>query len=137
MYCVVDVLGFKQSGKEFVLKEFAMVTIDVKTVKHLEFVVKPPYPFNSLLKEYQYINSRLTRNVHGISWDSGTIPYEESKLYIRELLKKVHTIYVRGSEKRVWLRSLLNFSVQVVDLKKLECPSARELKKVSELHMCI
>nr|AGQ20144.1 AsIV-cont00031-ORF1 [Apophua simplicipes ichnovirus] len=130
MYCVVDVLGFKQSSEEFVLKEFAMVTIDVKTMKHLEFVVKPPYPFDSLLKEYQDINSSLTRNLHGISWDSGTIPYEEARPYIRKLLKTARIIYVRGSEKKVWLRSLLDFSVQVVDLKKFECPSARKLKEL-------
>nr|AGQ20231.1 AsIV-cont00128-ORF1 [Apophua simplicipes ichnovirus] len=129
MYCVVDVQGFKQSDGKFVLKEFAMVTIDMKIVKHLEFVVKPPYPFKYLLKEHRSMNSSLTRNVHGISWDSGTISYEESRPYIRKLLKNARTIYVRGSEKRVWLRSLLNVSVQVVDLKKLECPSTRELKE--------
>nr|AGQ20249.1 AsIV-cont00163-ORF1 [Apophua simplicipes ichnovirus] len=75
MHCVVDVQGFKQSGDRFVLKEFAMVTIDVETVKHLEFVVKPPYPFEYLLKEHRAANLWLTRNVHGISWDSGTISY--------------------------------------------------------------
>nr|AGQ20243.1 AsIV-cont00151-ORF1 [Apophua simplicipes ichnovirus] len=122
MHCVVDVHGFKQSDEKFVLKEFAMVTIGVKTVKHLEFVVKPPYPFEYLLKEHRAANLYLTRNVHGISWDSGTISYEESRPYIRKLLKNARTIYVRGSEKRVWLCSLLNFSVQIVDLMKLDYP---------------
>nr|AGQ20173.1 AsIV-cont00056-ORF1 [Apophua simplicipes ichnovirus] len=129
MNCVVDMQGFKQSGGKFVLKEFAMVIIDVKKVKHLEFIVKPPYPFDNLFKEDRAANLWLTHNLHGISWKSGTIPYEESRLYVRKLLKNARTVYVRGSGKKAWLRSLLNFSVDVVDLKELECPSTKELKE--------
>ncbi|BAF45487.1 GfV-B16-ORF1 [Ichnoviriform fumiferanae] len=130
MYCVVDVLGFKQSGEKFILKEFAMIIFDGETMKHWEFVVKPPYPFDNLLKEHQIMNLWMTRNVHGISWDSGTITHEESKPYIRKILKKARTIYVRGSEKKKWLQSVLGFSVHIVDLKKHECPSTMKLKEL-------
>ncbi|BAF45526.1 GfV-B58-ORF1 [Ichnoviriform fumiferanae] len=130
MYCVVDVLGFKQSSGVILLKEFAMIAVDGKAIKHLEFVVKAPYPFENLLKEYQAINSWITRNVHGIAWYSGTISYEESKPNIREILKEARIVYVNGAEKKNYLQSLLGYSVKVIDLMKLNCPSTMKLKKL-------
>nr|AGQ20203.1 AsIV-cont00089-ORF1 [Apophua simplicipes ichnovirus] len=97
---IVDVQGFKEFDDTFVLKKFAMIPVDGNTTEHTEFVVKPPYPFVKLSKNYQNINSWLTRNLHGIPWESGTIVYKEARTLTREILKNSRVIYVWGLEEK-------------------------------------
>lgn len=125
---VVDLQGFHRSTGQFILKKFSMIPIYGKVSELSEFIVKPPFPFENLLKEYQTINLWTARNVHGISWDTGTVPYELAKTTIRNWLRKARTVYVRGSEKKNWLLSFLGTSVKIVDLRKLSCPTVIQLK---------
>lgn len=105
-----------------------MIPIYGKVSEVSEFIVKPPFPFENLLKEHQIINLWTTRNVHGISWDSGTVTYELAKTTIRNYLRKARTVYVRGSEKKNWLLSVLGMSVKIVDLRQFSCPTLVQLK---------
>lgn len=124
----MDLQGFKQSGEIFVLKEFAVISVNERYHRHWEFIVKPPYPFENLLTKEKIINSWLTRNVHGIPWDCGTIPYDEAKIYVRRILIGARRIYVMGPDVKMWLLNVLGFSVPIIDLKRLKCPALVELK---------
>lgn len=125
---VVDLQGFRRCTGQLILKEFAMIPINGKVSELSEFIVKPPFPFKNQLKEYQAINLWTTRNVHGIHWDSGTVPYELAKTMIRNCLRKARTVYVRGAENKNWLLSVLRMSVKIVDLRKFSCPTLVQLK---------
>nr|AGQ20143.1 AsIV-cont00030-ORF1 [Apophua simplicipes ichnovirus] len=125
---LVDVQGFKESGDIFVLKKFAMVPVDGNSIEHTEFVVEAPYPFTNLSRNYQIINSWLTRNSHGIPWDSGTIVYNEARMHTCKILQNARVVYVWGSEKKIWLTDVLGASSSVIDLKKYNCPSMLKLK---------
>lgn len=129
MEYIVDLQGFKKPINEFVLKEFAMIPVDDTTVQALAFLVKPPLPWQDLPATYRSINLWLTRNFHGILWDSGDVPYEEASTLIRNILHKARTIYVKGSEKREWLLAIMGESARIVDLENLECPSLHTLRK--------
>lgn len=107
-----------------------MIPVFGKVSELSEFIVKPPFPFENLLKEYQTINLWITRNVHGISWDSGTVPYELAKTTIRNQLRNARTVYVRGSEKKNWLLSILGMSVKILDLRRFSCPTLVQLKNL-------
>ncbi|BAF45571.1 GfV-D6-ORF1 [Ichnoviriform fumiferanae] len=118
---VVDVQGFNQFNESFILKKFAMITVDGNTDEETEFVVKSPLLFKKSSKENQIMNSWLTRNFHGIKWYSGTMRYPEAKLRIRIVLLNARVIYVWGFEKKKWLMGVLGRSVAVIDLKEQNC----------------
>lgn len=128
MYYIVDVQGFVRLGEEFVLKKFAMITVDGNRFDHLEFIVKPPCPFENLSEKYRIINSWFERNFHGITWDSGTIIYGEAMMHICQILHDARVIYVWGLEKKKWLNGVLGSSVVIYDLREHNCPSMMKLK---------
>nr|AGQ20236.1 AsIV-cont00134-ORF1 [Apophua simplicipes ichnovirus] len=125
---IVDVQGFKQFNDVFVLKKFAMIAVDGDGIEATEFVVKPPYPFDNLSKHHQITNSWLTRNFHGVPWDSGTIVYEKARMHTCRILQNARVVYVWGMEKKKWLTGVLGASVAIIDLKEHECPSMVRLK---------
>lgn len=129
MEWVVDVQGFKKPINEFVLKEFAVIPVHDKKLQPLAFIFQPPCTWDSLPVKYQRINAWLTRNFHGLSWDSGDLPYDAAKEIIRNILLHACTIYVKGVEKKEWLTSFMGESMRIVNLEDLECPSLMRLRE--------
>lgn len=129
MEWVVDLQGFKKPINEFILKEFAIVPVHEKTMQPLAFIFKPPCTWGSLPAKYRCSNAWLTRNFHGLSWDSGDIPYEAMTEIISNMLMHARIIYVKGTEKKEWLANFFGESTRIVNLEDLDCPSLLKLRK--------
>lgn len=106
MEYIVDVQGFKRSLNTFVFKEVAIISVEHDAVPTV-YIFKPPYRWNCLLPEQKSSNRWLENNFHGILWDFGEIPYEKLEDTLEEALKDAKKIYVKGIEKKKWLKEVL------------------------------
>lgn len=133
MEVIVDVQGFKSSGNRFVFKEIAVLYITDGSVT--SFLVQPPFPWTHLPARCKSENSWLTRNLHGLSWDSGTIRYSDFHPVLRSILTTAVRIYVKGLEKMRWLQEEYP-DLSFVNFEDLECPNLLNLKTLSEVPTC-
>lgn len=127
---IVDLQGFKAPINEFVPKEISIIEAGRET-QPLTLLIEPPTSWNSLPAKYKAMNEWLTRNFHGIRWDSGDVPYDAARMITRAILQHARTIYVKEFEKSSWLRKFTDLSTEIVDLEDLDCPSMRKLPKIS------
>jgi hypothetical protein len=134
MEFVVDLQGFKRPFNDFTLKELAVIAVD-QEAQPSTLLFKPPYVWEELPVRYKSENAWVERNLHGLSWNSGDIPYKDIKLILSTLLHKVQKIYVKGLEKKNWLLNILQ-DVQIDDLLDFGCPSLETLNKVSKTINC-
>lgn len=135
---IVDLQGFKRPVNEFVLKEISFVELNDDTnAEPLTLLFEPPAPWTTLPATYKATNTWLERNFHGMRWSSGNLPYEAVTTIIRAILKKARIIYVKGLEKTIWLRRFTDTSsTYIVDMESLDCPSLRQLPKISPNSGC-
>lgn len=132
MVVIVDMQGFKRPHNAFVLKELAIAKEGVTLP--INYVFKPPQTcsWDSLPLKYQRQNEWLTRFHHGIKWDSGREEYENIYSILTQHLKRADDIYVKGEDKKTWLRDFLSpyaDQYNITNIEDLDCPSFNELKK--------
>ncbi|XP_036143157.1 uncharacterized protein LOC118645667 [Monomorium pharaonis] len=102
----VDLQGFIV-GRKFIVKEFTAFR-DGFILSH--YIFRNPVPWHRLNNADKRQASWLLTHHHGLRWNSGTIPYSRAKKLITTTLTRNETppvIYVKGHEKREWLRNLL------------------------------
>jgi len=107
----VDMQGFIVD-KTFVVKEFAVLR-EGHVLSH--YIFGHPYPWDLLSKSEKSCASWLTVNHHGFRWEDGIIPYYMAKKFITKAVIGTkdnddddnNLVYVKGYEKREWLRNLL------------------------------
>lgn len=122
MNAIVDLQGFKKDNNEFILKEIAILC----SRQTLVLLIKPPFPFYELSKTERSTVSWIERN-RKIFWDEGFIPYSQMSQYITNYLKN-KVIYVKGSEKVLWLKNLIQ-SDQIHNIECYNCPNFQTLYK--------
>lgn len=120
MNVIVDVQGFKTESNEFIVKEIAIACRNQIAV----FLIKPPYPFYSLTKKERLQVSWIERN-RNIYWKEGFIAYSNFAQHIVPYLEDKN-IYVKGSEKVLWLKNVVNHD-NVFNLEDKNCPSFKKL----------
>ena len=123
MEFVVDVQGFKKPHNKFVFKELAVTTLGDDSQLSV-FLFEPPFAWGSLPAKYKSENLWLERNYHGISWNSGEIPYYEFEETLRNILQDASKIHVKGLEKQRWLQKYFS---NVYNIEDLGCPSLQKL----------
>lgn len=90
-YAVVDFQGFKDNFDRFVVKEFAMIT---KNMKFHDIITSPT---NVTLDEEHLKQAKwLTENYHGLGWESGYIGLKELRNTLQPILNG-KVIYVKGN----------------------------------------
>lgn len=142
MNVIVDIQGFKNDCNQFILKEIAIQS----GIQVMVLLFKPPFPFYNLTKteRRQVCWIEGSRNV---LWNDGFIPYHNHKPYIKDLLEN-KTIYVKGTEKIIWLRNILDENYlyeenrrHIYNLEDYGCPSLLSLheKYISclDVYSCI
>ena len=102
----VDLQGFKLN-ETFIVKE-AAILVDGCASSH--FLFRPPIHWSRLTGEERAGIRWLTNNHHSLRWMDGNVSYDRARELIREatcanLGNRV--IYVKGSEKIQWLRTIL------------------------------
>ena len=103
---IVDCQGFTTSLHSFVFKEVVILPVKIGTDPTV-FHFKSPHAWNDLSNNFQVSNHWIARNFHGISWESGKIPYELLREKMEEALRDADKIYVKGLEKKRWIEKLL------------------------------
>lgn len=132
MEFIVDVQGFKQSLNSFVFKEVTILSVEDDAVPTV-FYFEPPHRWNLLSQQNKCSNRWLERNFHGISWKFGDIPYKKLKNTLEVALVGAKKIYVKGIEKRAWLKQVLDSKYLIINLEDLGCPSLKKLPKNEEV----
>lgn len=96
-FAVVEFQAFQDNDNRFIIKELAVVGGSL----NCQIIFKPPYGVASLNDKMRRTARWLTRH-HGIRWDDGSIPYNES--LITALCIPFKVIYTKGREKAEFLR---------------------------------
>ena len=126
---VIDFEGFRISNQPFVIKELSVRAFDF----HDTILLKPPYTSSVLPCKTQKVYAWLTKNLHGLTWESGV--HEYSFLFCYFVCLKIRfpnlIVYAKGFEKCSYLRC---FFLHVIDLETLNCPSANQLIHFASLN---
>lgn len=125
---IVDFQGFKGLHNEFILKEIAIF----HDGHNHHFIVLPPYDFSLLHTSLKKQARWLFLHHHGLTWNGGFIDFHQVKTFLREKIK-VGSVYVKGAEKTLWIKELLNnVNVEVINLEDAykTCPNFKALKRI-------
>lgn len=107
----VDLQGFLVE-KRFVAKEVAVLRRGT-VLSH--YIFESPLPWKCLTRSDRSCASWLIVYHHGLKWEDGAIPYSKAKHLIATAVfgaarenEEKDNVYVKGPEKREWLRALLD-----------------------------
>lgn len=121
MELFVDFQGFKDANNTFVIKEFAISTIDGAVVQH--WIVRSPCPFSMLDTKTKTQCNWVTNHYHGIKWQDGDITIQHLHRQVQPMMQD-SVVYVKGQEKSEYIREFFRPSL-VVDLEHY--PSLKKL----------
>lgn len=124
---IVDVQGFKLPTNEFIIKELAILTLNKNCQNPYKFIFQPPCEWKHITSHYKRINRWLENNVHCIMWSSGYVPYTLHQIIMKNIFKNATKIYVKGLEKKMWLKKFVKPSTQIIDMMDINCPSLQTL----------
>ena len=121
---VIDFEGFRVSNQPFLIKEISVRGLDF----HDTLLLKPPYASSLIPAKTQKVYNWLTKNLHGLTWNSGD--YDYSFLFCFFISLKIRfpniVVYAKGYEKCAYLRC---FFIHVINLETLNCPNANRLNQ--------
>lgn len=146
-FVFVDIQGFLARNNQFICKEFCFIDGDFK----FHALVKSPYSFNKLPVKNQETAQWLTKNFHGLDYNSGKMHMIE---LIQEMFPKFNNkiAVVRGSQKIKWLKHMfrtcgevecINIQEQGFDMdlyynqSEKPCMFHRESKKRDSFHCAV
>lgn len=116
-YIFLDMQGFKDNINEFVLKEIYILS------KNLRFhdIVKSYLEFSSLEKFQQLESIWLTKNYHGLDWNSGYISIDQARATMEPIVDG-KIVLLKGVEKIKWLKTIIpNSSYFCINIEDLGC----------------
>ena len=114
---VIDIEYFRYRNQTWIIKEIAIYGDYLDSMVFLA-----PQPYYSLSENIRKSYSWITKNIHGLEWNSGDYPYCRMYLYIESIkLRYPNSIfYSKGFEKTIFLSDL--FNRQFIDLDDIHCP---------------
>ncbi|RLU15426.1 hypothetical protein DMN91_012420 [Ooceraea biroi] len=130
----VDLQGFIVGGN-FVVKEFAVLR-NGNILSH--YIFGPCGPWRGLTRGERSQASWLMTHHHGIQWEGGTTPYYWARRLITKAVmdddddddEAPPIVYVKGLEKREWLRNLLldnDIYIETIDAHYEDIPPLNKL----------
>jgi len=127
MEYAVDMQGFTMPGKNYALKELAILPLNYDE-EPLVRLFKPLFSWPRLTEKYKRQNLWLELYHHGLEWNSGDLDYSELNFVIRDTLKDAVKIFVSGDLKKNWLE---RYDLKVLDLNEWGYPSFERSKIVT------
>lgn len=121
---VIDFQGFQLAPHSFVVKELAFY--DIHHDYHGRWSFQPPHSWEKLSLRKQKSYAWVTRNIHGMSWQSGDLPYIALSRLLIFLFTSYETIYVKGLEKAKFLQKFCQLNI--IDLNDMRCPKIQNLQ---------
>lgn len=125
METFIDIQGFQDNNKKFILKEIAVLTSH-NELQH--FIVIPPYSFHMLSSNSKNTVKWLYRNHHGHKWDDGNTKFVDVVKFLKKYINNCQTVYVKGLEKKLWLSQVLNHP-EIIDLMDIKPTTIKKLRK--------
>lgn len=119
---IIDVQGYSHD-RSFIIKELTIIQLYSENVHH--FLVKPPFDKAILPSDEQKSILWLENFHHKIKWEDGSHEYGEVFSDLRKTIRDADIIYVKGSEKALFIQSITGKFT--IDLDKLHCPKANQL----------
>lgn len=121
---VVDVQFLKDARDEYSPKEIAIASVAGEYFAH--WVIAPENDLTTLSEEARKKNAWLATHHHGIDYFEGESRLEQVSMTLRNLCKKFEKIYVRGNQKRDFLRKIV--ARDIVNLEEdASCPTLDSL----------
>lgn len=100
---IIDFQGFLINKRDFIIKELCLLV----NGQFSHYIFLPPYDFNEMNVGDQFQCKWVTNHHHKINWNDGKDRYSDIKFIINDTMKNVDKIYVKGCEKKKWLKELL------------------------------
>lgn len=119
---------------DVVIKELAVTTVEERPAT-ASWIFAPPYNEAALTAANQRQNLWVTRNLHGLNWNSGLIPYHKLDVCLDLALQNADRLFSKGTEKVTYLSNRLRRTVH--DLNDYNCPRASELEDEDLLITCL
>lgn len=113
-FAIVDMQGFKDDLNSFIVKEFSVLT---KNIKFHE-IIKSNLDYDELNASTKRSAEWLKEFHHGLSWDDGYISIGELRQTLQPILQN-KIIYVKGRDKVQWLREIMHTTNNLL-IKNLE-----------------
>ena len=126
---ILDIHCFKNSYNNFIIKEAVAIDVDSGCLL-FHHIVKPPYAQRVLPKDKRREANWLTNNFHGLKWQDGDLPFNDIYDKIKNCFSSATTVFVKGEEKKEFIRTLVPSHCTVVDLQLLGCPSIKVLNNM-------
>lgn len=124
---IVDLQGFKVDENKFIFKEVAV--LDCTTLTHPKLyglVFDAPFPYELQTHEDKRRTRWIERHL-GHTWNEEGIPYDLLSIVLKAYLFGADQVFVKGAEKKVWLREFVTSNCNLIDLHDLGCPSVKTL----------
>ena len=121
---VIDFEGYRLTNQPFILKELSVRGVDC----HDTILSRPPHSSNILNTKAPKSYNWVTKNLHGLTWDSGNCDYSSVFYFFLSLKLRFSNIlvYAKGREKCEYLTSFFPHSI---DLDTLSWPKSSEFNK--------
>lgn len=128
---VLDIQCFKSNFNSFIIKEITALHLESGTIL-FHHIVQPPYNRDLLSPAKLRESNWLTTYFHGLDWNIGDISYSAVLEKLREscYVNPNTTILLKGSEKRLFIQSLIREECLVLDLETVGCPSLDSLNSM-------
>ena len=130
---IVDIQGFRVNGS-FVVKEVAI--LDCTTMfspKVIGFVFDAPFPSELQRPEYRRQTEWIKQHL-GLRWEDKGITYSFLSSVLKASLFGANVIYVKGAEKKEWLKPFVSSTCELVDLHDMGCPKLQTLVEIHQGH---
>ncbi|KAK3932690.1 GDSL esterase/lipase ESM1 [Frankliniella fusca] len=119
---------------DYVVKEFSVY--DARWDVSHTVIFAPPYPEHFLSADVTQQNAYVTNNIHGLRWNSGTVPYSECADTLRSLTAPYAFLCVKGEKKKNLLLHLIPDAC-VVDVGEIGCPKLEKLARLFVKSHCV
>ncbi|KMQ83492.1 hypothetical protein RF55_19907, partial [Lasius niger] len=110
---VIELSGFQLSPFSFVVKELACAD---ENGFYKVWTFQPPHAWDVLSAKKQRSYQWVTRNLHGLAWTSGDLPYNRLRPILQMIFSKYSTLFVKGLQKKKFLKRFTN--VDIVELEE-------------------
>lgn len=100
---VVEFEGFQLLPHAFIVKELAVVN---RAGLRFRRTFLPPYPWAELCSKRKKTYDWLIQNFHGLTWESGDLPYTSLRPILEVVFSLYSDIYVKEGKKLSFYRNL-------------------------------
>ncbi len=123
---ILDIQCFKDNSNSFIIKEVSVIELDSGTLL-FHHIVCPPYERKQLSSDRLRESYWATKHYHGLEWNKGDIEYNILMSKLEYVFSSCLTIYVKGTEKREFIKKLCPDYCRVFDLESFGCGSLESL----------